>query len=232
MGMFSSSRHPVTGDELQFKTGYDQCEWFEIGDPVPQRRSSTPGEMEFADGFYEAISGIGPYNPDYIAVIVGGVLVDILPSDAPAALKATYEKQFAPVDDSLWSEAEWWVHDLENARWALLRAGEEYARLTQQGETTREERVVADISHSVWEMAMREGFAMQIFDIRPLDGRPAKRKLDRVVVKPTWEDTVRVVIYAPQEMLEQAARRVGPMTDEDVMKTVRGMAERMPKKST
>ena len=58
MGMFSSLIYK--GTEYQFKTGYDLCDTFNVGDEVPFRPiKERPGYCEFDDGVYRAFTKNG-----------------------------------------------------------------------------------------------------------------------------------------------------------------------------
>jgi hypothetical protein len=53
MGMFTSVAHPETGEEVQFKTGIDDCDWVTLGEEVPwQIWPDMPGRGKLLDGVY------------------------------------------------------------------------------------------------------------------------------------------------------------------------------------
>jgi hypothetical protein len=61
--MFTSVLHPLTGDEIQIKSGWDDCEWYKLGDTVDWRiRPDRPLEGKLLDGAYEGESTYWDYE--------------------------------------------------------------------------------------------------------------------------------------------------------------------------
>jgi len=71
MGMFTSVAHPDTGEEIQFKCGYDMCERYNVGDTVNWYViDSWPGAGHLLDGVYDGYPNYWVIIKDHIIVAV------------------------------------------------------------------------------------------------------------------------------------------------------------------
>lgn len=100
MGMFTSIMHE--GEELQIKTGYDQCEYYKLGDVIPWTPDPYwPGSD--IDGIHESytLKGRGPWVIIQNSFVVAIEPVEMLYED----LAAKYDIQ--PPARYLWTEEQW-----------------------------------------------------------------------------------------------------------------------------
>jgi hypothetical protein len=118
MGLYTSLKHPETGEEIQFKCGHDYCEWVELGEPVEWTiRPDEPGTGYLLDGVYWGNHGHtktedGEYvSADVWVVIKDHVLVAV--HDMHAPIEAWYLWYDIPEKPprEWWTEEAWAAHD-------------------------------------------------------------------------------------------------------------------------
>lgn len=118
MGMYTSVILD-DGTDVQFKTGWDDCDRFKVGDPVPWRViPDNPPEGFLLDGVYDAVSG--RYSPEARKEIYSGWWVvikdhrihEVVPRTADEVSYAQechlfHRYALEHPDPKLWTEAAW-----------------------------------------------------------------------------------------------------------------------------
>jgi len=103
MGMFSTVTHD--GKDIQFKTGWDDCIDYVVGDKIDWAPDPhSPGDH--IDGVYSGCYGI--HSPDCWVIIKGCVIVAVEPPVDLDDYKRLY-KQYGikPPSRTLWSREAW-----------------------------------------------------------------------------------------------------------------------------
>lgn len=103
MGMFSTVVHD--GKEFQFKTGYDDCFTYKVGDKIDWRpHPYRPGSH--IDGVHSGCYDID--KPDWWVIVKGCVIVAVEPPVDLDDYKRLYEKYgITEPNPKLWTKAQW-----------------------------------------------------------------------------------------------------------------------------
>lgn len=125
MGLYTSVQHPETGNEIQFKTGFDACDWVDFGYPVPWAIfPEYPGEGYLLDDVYWGSHGhVQGVDDDWVSddcwvVIKDHVLVAVHDMFAPyGAWMLWYGIETPP--------REWWTEEVWAANAERARVAEE-----------------------------------------------------------------------------------------------------------
>lgn len=163
MGMFSTLI--VDGKEIQFKTGYDNCDVFYIGDAVPfEIIADRAGEVKFADGVYD------DNECEFWVVIKGHRIRDVVPMKADksgyAEIMARYEIPHE-YPREWWTEAAWeekrkLVEKVEQQNQARMEA---YRKATGRDPEAGEE----SFNFYIWCKMREPSFGALIFDKAKVD---------------------------------------------------------------
>jgi len=174
------------GEEVQIKTGWDECERFHVGDEVPWHPiKGLAGEGYLFDGVYDGMSckGLPPKWKDYWVVIADHRIAAVVPAEVDEdgfwsreQRKALEEEHgVKPPDRSLWSEEEWELHDRmrEEAKRKADQFMKEGLALAERQGVPPEERAVVALQHAFlmsW-METRPRYtelAEKLFHVEPL----------------------------------------------------------------
>ena len=104
MGMFTTI---VTEDDsIQIKTGYDECEYYKIGEPIPWTpRRWSPGYSP--DGVYDGWSEKGINNVWVIFKDCKPIAVEPMDGEENQYNHLLWKYKIQPPDPELWTDAEW-----------------------------------------------------------------------------------------------------------------------------
>jgi len=164
--------HPETGEEIQIKTGFDGCAWYElqVGDEVPwEIYENYPGEGFFLDGVY---GGIHRGDPRDVWVIVKDhTLIDIIEEHAPWEAWMKFYRIPAEPPREWWGEEAWQA--LEDRR---VRAKEEWEE--------RSASFNGNFLASLMDMKLRElSFMEQMLPAEPVPGQSTLDKIKEDAMK-------------------------------------------------
>jgi len=143
MGMFTTI---IAEDntEVQVKFGVeDFCDTYRVGEKLPQRPSSIPGRMLFADGVYDGLAYSEDDFQEYVVVVKDAVVVAVMGYEAASdavthhtnyngasgdEIRATLGRQYgiAPVDKGLWTVQQWIDHNRKEAQRSMEAAKREF----------------------------------------------------------------------------------------------------------
>lgn len=120
MGMFTTFFHPTTNENLQIKTGYDQCAMYRLGDDVDFRVREDAGRAHLNDGAYFAESYDNPDQVGYFVIIKGQkyIAVENAIKGRPEVCRIAYgavgqaaywcvKYGIVPLPLDTWSDAAW-----------------------------------------------------------------------------------------------------------------------------
>lgn len=136
LGMYTSIMHPELGIEIQIKTGFDDCEFIELGKEVPWKIwPDKPGQGHLLDGVYYGVSY--PEEPNnWWVIIKDHKVVGLHEQFAPSKAWEMFYGIEAP-------PREWWTEEAWEAREKDIEArasalAERQLRQGQQGITMPE----------------------------------------------------------------------------------------------
>lgn len=109
MGMFTKIRHPITGAEIQIKTGFDDCMWYSVGDSIDWSPNEYwPGyHIDGAhSGFMDTDGDVWVVIKDCVVQAVHEVK-DLESGDVDGGTYLYGLYGIEPPDSTLWSDEAW-----------------------------------------------------------------------------------------------------------------------------
>jgi len=100
MGRFTTVVH--AGENIQFKTGWDYCHTYKVGDNIDWKPDpSYPGEH--IDGVYDACT----LDDSYWVIVKDCIIVAVEPFVGPDLLRLEQKYGITRPDPKLWTKAQW-----------------------------------------------------------------------------------------------------------------------------
>ena len=171
MGMFTSVRHPQDGHELQIKTGWDSCDWYDVGDEVKWSIDKQfPGSGTLLDGVYRSHDDHLIVIKDHIIKAVenppikhGSVDIDAI-SVKEEQLIEKYD--IRPLPRELWSEELW--DERERREIKYEREALEFRDEMERGNVTPKQQLAYWMTRPLRNQLNYTSIARKLFSVQPL----------------------------------------------------------------
>ena len=163
MGMFTSIIHPKDGNELQIKTGYDDCDTYKLGDPVKYViHKDTFGQGGIFDGVYDSYS-FERSDDDWV-IIKKHKVAAVVPRENNKYKDLIKQYSIHKPDRTLWTNLAYKKHKkmLESCKKENKEFEDSIKHLPPN------EKMVRRLTKLISTRMDYEGIARKIFDVQPM----------------------------------------------------------------